>query len=116
VKFLLDQNLSRFLTGRLSDVFPGSLHVTEVGLDRSSDLEIWEWAGQNSCILVSKDSDFMDLATTHGVPPKTIWLQLGNASTDEVEEIMRRSVGEIRDFVESQEAAILIISGDKERG
>jgi hypothetical protein len=32
VKLLVDQNLSRNLVGRLRDYFPGSAHVTTLGL------------------------------------------------------------------------------------
>ena len=40
---LFDQNLSPRLVNRLADVFPGALHVAQIGLDRASDLAVWEY-------------------------------------------------------------------------
>ena len=62
MKLLLDQNLSRRLVGRLSNEYPGSGHVTEVGLDIASDRAIWEYAGERDYVIVSKDTDFRQLA------------------------------------------------------
>jgi predicted nuclease of predicted toxin-antitoxin system len=56
VKLLLDQNLSRVLIRRLSDEYPESVHVAEIGLDTATDLEIWEYAGERDYVIVSKDS------------------------------------------------------------
>jgi predicted nuclease of predicted toxin-antitoxin system len=39
VKLLIDENLSRKLVPRLSDLFPGSIHVTDVALAQSPDAE-----------------------------------------------------------------------------
>ena len=46
MKLLLDQNLSRVLIRRLSDEYPESVHVAEIGLDTAADREIWEYAGE----------------------------------------------------------------------
>ncbi|MBI3980262.1 MAG: DUF5615 family PIN-like protein [Chloroflexi bacterium] len=37
MKLLVDQNLSPHLVRRLADLFPGSSHVSLVGLERASD-------------------------------------------------------------------------------
>jgi predicted nuclease of predicted toxin-antitoxin system len=37
---LFDQNLSPRLVNRLADLFPGALHVAQVGLDRATDLAV----------------------------------------------------------------------------
>jgi len=77
VKLLFDQNLSRHLVGQLSDEYPDSRHVVEVGLDTATDNEIWAFAGEHGYMIVSKDSDFRQLAFLNGPPPKAVWLQLG---------------------------------------
>ena len=38
--------------------YPGSRHVTEVGLDTATDAEIWSYAGEHGFVIVSKDSEF----------------------------------------------------------
>ena len=58
MKLLFDQNLSPRLPNQLEDIFPGSLHVREVGLIKATDTLIWECARQQELILISKDADF----------------------------------------------------------
>jgi len=55
VKLLFDQHISARLVAAIADIFPDSAHVKEIGLDRSTDEEIWIYARENSFILVSKD-------------------------------------------------------------
>lgn len=79
MRLLFDQNLSRHLLRRLAIEYPDSRHVTAVGLDTATDAEIWAWAGEHAYVIVSKDSDFRQLAFLHGPPPKAVWLRMGNA-------------------------------------
>jgi len=45
MKLLFDENLSRKLVELVRDKFPGSVHVTQVGLSSgTSDREIWDYA------------------------------------------------------------------------
>ena len=62
MKLLLDQNLLPRLIERLADLYPNSVHVTAVGLDKSSDKDVWQYAQQNQLIIVSKDADFNELS------------------------------------------------------
>ncbi|GAB4428475.1 MAG: DUF5615 family PIN-like protein [Anaerolineae bacterium] len=89
MKLLLDQNLSPRLVRRLSDLYPGSTHVSTVGLDRASDKEVWDFAHQNDFLIVTKDVDFSELSLLIGFPPKVIWIRRGNCSTSDIETILR---------------------------
>lgn len=80
VKLLFDQNLSRHLVGMLSIEYPESRHVTEMGLDVATDAEIWTYAREHDFVIVSKDSDFRQLAFLHGPPPKAIWVTFPDAA------------------------------------
>jgi len=57
MKLLFDQNLSPRLVYRLADLYPNSSHVMEVGLDRSFDKEVWNYARQQHYLIVTKDVD-----------------------------------------------------------
>jgi predicted nuclease of predicted toxin-antitoxin system len=115
VRLLLDQNLSRRLVGMLRDAFPDSVHVVEVELDAATDREIWEYAGEHDLIVVSKDSDFRQLAFLHGPPPKVVWLRVGNASTAQVATVLLDHADRIEVFVDDDEEAMLVISAPTER-
>ena len=54
--------------------------VRDLGLRDSSDRAIFEAARIANAILISKDSDFVELVLKHGPPPKLIWVTCGNVS------------------------------------
>ena len=109
MKLLFDENLSRRLVTRLAGMFPDSAHVTDVGLQRATDREVWEHARRDDYLLVSKDSDFNDLAFVHGPPPKVIWLRVANASTAQVEELLAGSADTISAFAANESDAVLVL-------
>jgi predicted nuclease of predicted toxin-antitoxin system len=109
VKLLFDANLSPRLAALLSDIFPGSAHVFEVGNLAADDLTIWGHARDNGFTIVSKDSDFHRMSFVLGSPPQVIWLRIGNCATAMVERVLRSRLLEIELFEKSQDAAFLIV-------
>lgn len=109
MRLLLDQNLSRHLVGHLRDVFPESEHVSALGLDGATDEEIWEYARDHGHLILSKDSDFRQLAFLHGPPPKVLWLRVGNASTATVLQVILDHVEIIEAFGVSDDEALLVL-------
>ena len=107
MKLLLDQNLSPHLVNRLAGVYPGIGHVSLIGLDRASDIAVWEYARANDYLIVTKDSDFNDLSVMRGAPPKVLWLWLGNCTTNTVEQVLRRANTQITTFAADNTASIL---------
>jgi predicted nuclease of predicted toxin-antitoxin system len=91
VKLLIDQNLSYKLVQRLRDHYPDSAHVRALGLHESSDETIWRYARDHDFIIVSKDTDMLDLCVLRGAPPKLIWLRIENCSTNVVEDVLLRN-------------------------
>lgn len=110
MKLLFDQNLSRFLVECVGSEFKGSLHVIELGLDQATDREIWNWAGEHGFTIVSKDSDFHDLAASSIPPPKAIWLRVGNASTEQIEQLLNANSRHILRFEEEERESLLVIN------
>lgn len=80
MKLLLDENLSRRMVPFLQASYPGSTQVALVGLERSDDRIIWEYARLNGYIIVTRDADFEELSTLLGRPPQVIWLRVANQS------------------------------------
>ena len=91
MKLLFDQNVSPRLVTLIADLFPGSSHVSLLGLERATDMEVWAYARTNDYFIVTKDADFADLAVIHGFPPRIIWVRLGNCSTQQIEQALRRN-------------------------
>ncbi len=111
MKLLVDQNLSRNLVGRLRDYFPDSAHVTTLGLEAATDKDVWDHAGEHGYTIVSKDSDFRQLAFLHGPPPKVIWLRVGNVTTATVLEVLIDHYEVIEAFESAAEEALLVVPG-----
>jgi len=98
MKLLLDQPLSHKLVARLADLYPKSEHVRNVGLQSSSDGEIWDCAKKNGYVIVTKDEDFHIRSVLEGPPPKILWIRSGNCSTELVETLLRKNVSQIESF------------------
>lgn len=80
MKLLLDENLSRRIAPLLQADYPGSSQVALLNLETSRDREIWQYAKEHDFVVVTHDSDFHELSTLYGSPPKVIWLKTGNQS------------------------------------
>ncbi|MDP3739652.1 MAG: DUF5615 family PIN-like protein [Hyphomonadaceae bacterium] len=106
---MFDENLSWRLVKRLSDIYPTSQHVKDVGLERGADDRVWETAKSLGLAIVSKDDDFRQRALLFGAPPKTIWVRLGNCSTDEIELQLRFQADTVRAFLSDAEESMLIL-------
>lgn len=109
MKLLLDQNLSPGLIARLTDLFPGSVHVRDVGLQTSDDDSVWKFAIEHGLCIVSKGADFHQLSCLRGIPPKVIWIQRGNCSTLAIEQLLRTQTAAIIDFGADTEAGFLAL-------
>jgi predicted nuclease of predicted toxin-antitoxin system len=109
VKLLFDENLSHKLARHLSDIFPDSIHVRNIGLKAADDPLVWDYAKDNDFMIVSKDADMHDLSLVFGNPPKVIWVRLGNCSTTEVENLLRREFQVIKEFYEDNSVSLLAL-------
>ena len=109
MKLLFDENLSPKLPNRLSDLFPNSLHVRDVGMKATNDSVVWDYAKENNFMIVSKDADMHDLSLLLGNPPKVIWLRLGNCSTSQVETLLRLNLKAIQLFSEDDNLSLLAL-------
>jgi predicted nuclease of predicted toxin-antitoxin system len=93
----------------LAGVYPESAHVRDVGLKSSADRKVWDYAAERGYAIVTKDADFRQRSFLLGPPPKVIWIGLGNCSTQEIVELLRRPSGEIEAFALAEEPAFLVL-------
>ena len=110
MKLLFDENLSPRLVELLADLFPGSVHVRDVGLSAADDADVWNYARDNGFVICSKDSDMHQRSFLFGHPPKIIWVRLGNCSTDDVFKLLRYSTAAIELFHVDDYASFLSLS------
>ena len=65
-----------------------AIALRDLGLRDAEDPEIFEKAKAQDVILMTKDSDFVDLVYRLGSPPQIIWLTCGNTSNAELRRIL----------------------------
>ncbi len=109
MKLLFDQNLSPKLPARLADLHPDSDHVLNLGLDQASDEDVWDFAQTNGFTIVTKDTDYPNLVTHRGHPPKVLWLRIGNCTTRQVEDAIRADDTTVQAFATDPNAGVLEI-------
>jgi len=109
VKLLFDENLSYRLARRIQDLFPGSQHVSSVGLLQVPDSSVWRFASEHSFCIVSADADFYEMAISSGPPPKVIWLRGCDYPSAVAEQLIRAQAIRITEFLSHSERAVLIL-------
>jgi predicted nuclease of predicted toxin-antitoxin system len=100
MKYLFDQNISFRILKLLPKEYSNSSHVKKEGLINSPDHDIWEFAKRNEFVIVTQDSDFNDLNSLFGFPPKIIWVRTGNLKTTTLLNTLIESESEIQKFLE----------------
>jgi predicted nuclease of predicted toxin-antitoxin system len=109
MKLLLDNNLSPRLVRQLSDLSQEVAHVEGAGLVEASDQEVWFYARDNACMIVTKDSDFAELQVLRGYPPKVVWNRIGNCTTSQLEALLRQHANALIDFEADPSSGMLLL-------
>lgn len=102
MRLLFDQNISHRI-----------LKCTTVkgeNLTDFSDKKIWDFSKQNNFAIVTLDSDFNDLNSLFGHPPKIIWLRTRNLRTEHIAKILIEQEIEIENFINNPTFGILEIT------
>ena len=112
MKLLLDQNISFRVISLILSAFPKASHVKSLGLVDASDSDIWNYALKNEFTIITFDSDFVDLATLKGTPPKIIWLRFGNSTNLKIANKLISNAEIIREFVSDKKSGIAFLEID----
>ena len=106
-KLLFDQNLSYRIIKQIESLFPSSSHVKLLNLDQVDDLTLWKYAKVNNFHIISKDTDFNNINTLYGYPPKVIWINTGNTSTSAIIDLLQQKNDIITAFLDNDEIGFL---------
>lgn len=81
MKLWINAQLPPTLANWLSDTFSiEASALRDLGLRDSKDIDIFEAARTLNAVIMTKDSDFVDLVCRLGIPPQIIWLTCGNVT------------------------------------
>jgi predicted nuclease of predicted toxin-antitoxin system len=94
VKFWVDAQLPPKLAAWLAAEFEvEAVSLRDLGLRDAEDAEIFEKAKLSSVVIISKDSDFVDMVSRYGTPPQLLWVTCGNVTNHRLQEVFRNAGG-----------------------
>ena len=79
--FLVDNQLPLALAQYLRTRGLDCQHVLDIGLAEATDAEICRYAEAQARVIISKDEDFLHLASRSDAKIKVVWIRLGNCRT-----------------------------------
>jgi len=82
--------------------------VRAAGLRDAEDEEIFQAAREANIIVMSKDSDFLNLLDRYGPPSKVIWITYGNTSNERMRRILKRTLQPAVEMLEGDEPIVEI--------
>lgn len=92
MKFWVDAQLPPALAKWLSETYDiEAFSLRDLGLRDAADGEIFESARQEGIVVISKDSDFVDLVSRHGVPPQLLWVTCGNVTNKGLQRVFGKT-------------------------
>lgn len=80
MRFLVDAQLPPALARWLTEQGHQADHVVDLGLESSPDREVWRVAHEKEAVVISKDEDFVTLATLQPEQAQVVWIRLGNTT------------------------------------
>lgn len=101
----IDAQLSPVIASWICQNFSvDAVALRDIGLRDAEDEEIFAAAKSANAVVMTKDSDFLDLLDRFGPPPQVLWLTCGNTSNAHLKQIL---------FATWSEAIILLEAGER---
>ncbi len=89
----LDAQLPPSAAAWISDTFGVETHaVRDLGLREAKDPSIFQAARAAGAVVMTKDSDFVEMLQRLGPPPTVLWVTCGNTSNARLREILSRQL------------------------
>ncbi len=88
MQFLVDVHLPPALARYLAVAGHQAEHVSELGLEKSADREIWSKALELTSVIMTKDEDFLTLRALQPGGPAVVWIRVGNTTRDALMQVI----------------------------
>ena len=82
--------------------------VRDLGLRDAEDPDIFAAARAAGAVVLTKDSDFVELLQRHGPPPQLIWLRSGNTSNARLKLLLTQALPAVLPMLEAGEPLVEI--------
>lgn len=115
MKFIIDAQLPRHIANLLNQAGHDAVHTLDLPrANRTPDTEVLQVAAREGRVVVSKDSDFVDLFLLDRKPEKLLLISTGNITNRNLEAALFPNLAAIvaaleqNDFVELTRTALVI--------
>jgi predicted nuclease of predicted toxin-antitoxin system len=82
--------------------------LRDLGLRDAQDTLIFEAARNENAVIITKDSDFIDLVCRLGSPPQILWLTCGNVTNRSLKQLLTATLPGALDQLRQGEAIVEI--------
>ncbi|MEN9518056.1 MAG: hypothetical protein RLZZ381_644 [Cyanobacteriota bacterium] len=95
MKIWIDAQLPPTLANWLSATFGlETAALRDLSLRDAQDIEIFEAAQVENAVIMTKDSDFIDLVCRLGTPPQILWLTCGNVTNRNLRQLLTATLAD----------------------
>ena len=92
MKFWIDAQLPPLLAAWITEQFHvEAFSLRALGLRDATDAAIFQAAQQHGIVIISKDSDFVELVSRYGSPPQLIWVTCGNVTNRQLQIVFNKT-------------------------
>ncbi len=89
MKIWIDAQLPPALADWITETFDAeAVALRDLGLRDAQDIDIFTAAQAEDVVIMTKDSDFIDLVCRLGAPPKILWLTCGNVTNRNLKQLL----------------------------
>lgn len=111
MKIWVDAQLPPTLADWLTNNFGlEAVALRDLSLRDARDIEIFEAARVKNAVIMTKDSDFIDLVCRLGTPPQILWLTCGNVTNRNLRELLSATLTRALEQLQQEEMIVEISS------
>ena len=82
--------------------------LRDLDLHDAEDEQIFQKARQQGIVIISKDSDFVEMVLRLGVPPQLLWVTCGNVTNRRLQILLTQVFPRAQELLASGEAVVEI--------
>lgn len=82
--------------------------LRDLGLRDAEDEQIFQQAQQQGIVIISKDSDFVEMVLRLGMPPQLLWVTCGNVTNRRLQSLLTQVFPKAQALLEAGEAVVEI--------
>jgi predicted nuclease of predicted toxin-antitoxin system len=111
MKIWIDAQLPPTLANWLTITFGlEAIALRDLALRDAQDIEIFEVARGENAVIMTKDSDFIDLVCRLGAPPQILWLTCGNVTNRNLRQLLTATLPDALERLHQGELIVEISS------